>query len=142
MSFQILNTKVIFNAKITKGDTYGNLRGDLTFQQVDINIGNGFEGSSGIFKVPVSGIYKMSFSGQSAYFYIDSTPIVVSKNGYVMFFIYDGNEAEKADENNVSYTWIMRLVKGDELELNSENYLHASGSEPLTFTGELIHIEN
>ena len=59
-----------------------------------------------------------------------------------MVDIYDGNEAEKADVNNVSYTWIMRLVKGDEVKLNSWHYLYANTYEPLTFTGELIHIEN
>ena len=134
---------MIFNAQITKGDDLGNVRGDLTFDRVDINIGDSFEGSSGIFKVPVSGIYKMSFSGQSGYDKIDFTFIGVYKNGFEMFGIFDSNEAEKADENNVSYTWIMRLVKGDELRLNSVNYLYAGTSlEPLTFTGELIHIEN
>merc|ERR1711953_527140 len=52
---EILNTKVIFNAQKTEG---GNVRGNLTFDRVDINIGDGFDGSSGVFKVPVTGIYK------------------------------------------------------------------------------------
>ena len=134
MSFQILNTKVIFNAQKTEE---GNAGGYLTFDQVDINIGDGFDGR--IFKVPVSGIYKMSFSGQ---FFIEFTSIRVYKNGSYMFDIYDGNEAEKADVNNVSYTWVMRLVKGDALKLYSFNHLHAESYAPLTFTGELIHIEN
>ena len=141
LSFQILTTKVIFNAQKTEG---GNgVKGYLTFDQVDINISDGFDGSSGIFKVPVTGIYKMSFSGQStSYGKIDITAIRVYKNGSIMFYIWDSNAAEKAYANNVSYTWIMRLVKGDELKLNSVNYLYAGTYEPLTFTGELIHIEN
>ena len=57
-----------------------------------------------------------------------------------MFYIFDGNA--DVDANNVSYTWIMRLVKGDELKLFSVNYLYASSTIPLTFSGELIHIEN
>ena len=134
------NTKVIFNAQKTEGGN--DVIGYLTFNRVDINIGDGFDGSSGIFKVPVTGIYKMSFSGQSAYGKIDWTYIRVDKNGFIKFYIYDGNDAEKGDENNVSYTWIMRLVKGDELKLNSWHYLYANSYEPLTFTGELIHIEN
>ena len=56
--------------------------------------------------------------------------------------INDGNDAEKGDGNNLSYTWMMNLVQGDELTLKSTNYLHASSLYPLTFTGELIHIEN
>ena len=139
-SFQILNTKVIFNAKKTKG--YSDVTGDLTFDQVDINIGNGFDGSSGIFKAPVSGIYKISFSGQSSFGRFDNTYIWVVKNGDEILKIWDSNDAEKADVNNVSYTWIMRLVKGDKLKLNSMNYLYAGFYSPLTFTGELIHIEN
>ena len=84
----------------------------------------------------------MSFSGQSAAYIIDYTQIMVYKNGYPIFFITDGNEAEKADGNNVSYTWIMTLVEGDELKLKSVNYLYANIYIPLTFAGELIHIEN
>ena len=144
MLFQILNTKVIFNAKKTEGlEGFTKVTGDLTFDQVDINIGDGFDGSSGIFKVPVSGIYKMSFSGQSAHNRnIDYTNIAVYKNASLMFNIYDSNEPEQADGNNVSYTWIMRLVKGEDLKLYSYNYLNTGKYEPLTFTGELIHIEN
>ena len=88
------------------------------------------------------GIYKIHLSGNSAYQTIDFTQIRVYKNGSIMFTIFDGNEAVLADENNVSYTWIMRLVKGDELKLFSVNYLYASSTIPLTFSGELIHIEN
>ena len=131
---------MIFNAKKTEA---GHAQGVLTFDQVDINIGDGFDGSSGIFKVPVSGIYKMSFSGQSAHNRnIDYTNIAVYKNASLMFNIYDSNEPEQADGNNVSYTWIMRLVKGEDLKLYSYNYLNTGKYEPLTFTGELIHIEN
>ena len=139
MLLQILNTKVIFNAQKTEG---GNAKGYLSFDRVDINIGDGFDGSLGIFKVPVTGIYKIHFSGNSAYQTIDFTQIRVYKNGSIMFTIFDGNEAVLADENNVSYTWIMTLVKGDELKLFSVNYLYASSTIPLTFSGELIHIEN
>ena len=135
MSFQILNTRVIFNAQ---NNEWGNVKGDLTFNRVDINIGDGFDGSSGIFKVPLSGIYKMSFSGQSANGRFENTSIRVYKNGSYMFHIYDGNAAENAYANNVSYTWIMRLVEGDKVKLNSMNYLYPY----LTFTGELIHILN
>ena len=130
---------MIFNAQKTKG--YSDITGDLTFDQVDINIGNGFDGSSGIFKVPVSGIYHLSFSGQSAN-KNTVTAIYVYKNGLPMFRIYDTNEVENSNAHNVSYTWMMTLVQGDELKLNSHHYLLANSDERLTFTGELIHIEN
>ena len=137
--FQILNTKVIFNAQKTQG--YNDVIGTLTYDKVDLNIGGGFDGSSGIFKVPVSGIYHLSFSGQSAN-KNTVTAIYVYKNGLPMFRIYDTNEVENSNAHNVSYTWMMTLVQGDELKLNSHHYLLANSDERLTFTGELIHIEN
>ena len=140
LSFQILNTKVIFNAQVTQG--YSEVTGYLTFDEVDVNIGDAFDGSSGIFKVPISGTYKMTFSGHSANDANVSTNLHVYKNGSIMFSIYDGNAGEKGNINNLSYTWIMTLVQGDELKLNSGNYLYANPSYPLTFTGQLIHIEN
>ena len=140
LPFQILNTNVIFNAQKTKG--MNEVTGYLTFDQVDVNIGDAFDGSSGIFKVPISGTYKMTFSGQSAYVKIDTTSLRVYKNGSIIFSIYDSNEAEKADGNNVSYIWMMTLVQGDELKLSSANYLSASIVYPLTFTGQLIRIKN
>ena len=130
---------MIFNAQRTG---VGNVQGDLTFDRVEIDIGSGFDGSSGIFKVPISGIYKMTFSGASAFNKNDPTIIRIYKNGSYMFAIYDCNEAENADENNVSYTWMMKLVNGDQLKLYSDNYLYADANIPLTFTGELIHIEH
>ena len=128
---------MIFNAQKTKG---ANFKGTLTFDQVDINIGDGFDGSSGIFKVPVTGTYKMNFSGQSGRNEINYTFILFYKNGSVMFEISDVDTAENAKGKNVSYTWIMTLVKGDELKLESVNYLCVFSDEPLTFSGELIHI--
>ena len=128
---------MIFNAQRT---TWGNVGGDLHFNQVDINIGGGFGGK--IFTAPISGIYKMTFSGASAYSKITETAIYVIKNGSKLFFISDGNDAENANRDNVSYTWMMTLVQGDELKLYSVNYLRAYSAFPLTFTGQLIHIEN
>ena len=131
---------MIFNAQVTEGGS--EVTGYLSFDRVDINIGDAFDGSSGIFKVPISGTYKMTFSGQSAAIKINYTCIRVYKNRSLMFCIFDGNRAENAYEKNVSYVWMMSLVQGDELKLYSVNYLRASSGEPLTFTGQLIHIEN
>ena len=59
-----------------------------------------------------------------------------------MLRIYDSNAAIGGDGNNLSYTWMMKLAKGDELKLSSENYLHGTITFPITFIGNLIHIEN
>ena len=140
--FQILNTKVIFSAQRT---TWGNVQGDLHFNQVDINIGGGFGGK--IFTAPISGIYKMTFSGISGFnqfelYMADFTSIIVKKNNQDMFYIFDGNENGKGeDQNNISYTWMLELIKGDEVKLWSDNYVFVSTISSLTFTGELIHID-
>ena len=135
------NTKVIFNAKKTEGNN--DVGGFLTFDQVDINIGEGFDGE--VFAVPVSGIYKMTFSGTSAFEKKSQdyrTVILVQKNGANMFCMFD-NTSGNTTGKNISYTWMMKLVQGDKLKLFSAgSYLYADSLFPLTFTGELIHIEN
>ena len=136
LSFQILNTKVIFSGRITEIGAVGPK--SLTFNKVDVNIGEAFDGS--IFTAPISGIYKMTFSGQSGH----QIAIMVDVNKpEKAFYIHDGKKTEGVSHlNNVSYTWMMKLVEGDKVELISDDPLYASSDIPLTFTGELIHIEN
>ena len=132
LSFQILNTKVIFNAQATTSVSEFQY---LNFNNVDINIGGGFSGH--VFTAPISGIYKMTFSGVSGQ-ETEWTYITVRKNGNDGLNILD----ENAYKNNVSYTWMMELKAGDEVELYYNKAVYASDTFPLTFTGELIHIEN
>ena len=137
MSFQILNTKVIFSGRITEIGAVGPK--SLTFNKVDVNIGEAFDGS--IFTAPISGIYKMTFSGQSGF----QIEIVVENNNKRVFHIIDGKKVEYSMQYtvyNVSYTWMMKLVKGDKVKLRTIDTLYATNDMPLTFTGELIHIEN
>ena len=138
LSFQILNTKVIFSGRITEIGAVGPK--SLTFNKVDINVGEAFDGS--IFTAPISGIYKMTFSGQSGF----QIEIVVENNNKEVFHIIGGKKVEYIidpyDLNNVSYTWMMKLVEGDKVKLFTHNTLYATNDMPLTFTGELIHIEN
>ena len=119
----------------------------LTFDQVDINIGGGFNGSVGVFKVPIGGIYQRSFSGASSRFQTDMAYVGVFRNEILEFLFYDTDQAAGAAGKSIAYTWMMDLVKDDELTLYSFNIL-ASGANPnkiegpITFTGELIHIVN
>ena len=132
--FQILNTKVIFSGRITEIGAVGPK--SLTFNRVDVNIGEAFDGS--IFTAPISGIYKMTFSGQSGF----QIEIVVENNNKRVFHIIDGKKVEYSMHlNNVSYTWMMKLDEGDRVKLRSTNNLLATPKFPLTFTAELIHID-
>ena len=96
------------------------------------------------FTAPVSGIYRMSFTGQSAFGKNEVTRIGVWKNKKLMFRIVDGdgNEAEKGQGNNIASVFLMDLTQADQVHLWSRNYLVAKSTFPLIFTGELIHITN
>ena len=125
----------------TKGD---NLIGKITYNRLDVSIGGGFDIGSGVFVVPTTGTYSLSFSGQTAYLKYEIAYVSVKKNGSLNFHIYDSNAAENADANNLSFTWLMNLRQGDRVNLYSNSYLHAgivgSVHSHVTFTGELIHI--
>ena len=141
---QLLNTKVIFNAQKTRNNVAS---GYLTFNQVEINIGDGFNQSSGVFTAPIGGIYKMSFSGITGVAENSGSTsgwVNVHKNELSMFGIYDLDNTygeETYVGRNLAYTWMMKLIKGDKLKLNSYN-IHAEDLTPVTFTGELIRIED
>ena len=115
--------------------------GPLAFDTVDINIGGGFGLHVPIrtFRAPVSGIYKMSFS----YVFEDSRAIeiwVASKYEEVTIAQFDEVDEPYAARNG-AYTWMMNLIKGDEINLNVD-FWGVPGTllcpEGLTFTGELI----
>ena len=63
-----------------------------------------------IFKVPISGTYKMTFSAYTGN-NLNYANIRVLKNGPsvsgLMLIIFDGNEAD--NENNLSYTYGCRI---------------------------------
>merc|ERR1712111_134561 len=114
---QALNTKVAFSA--VKESPAGNFKGPITYEKLVINLGEGFDAGSGIFTAPYSGTYRFSFSAQSAVGNYDSTltssytNVEVKKNGSRILIIYDSNQAENADGNNISYTWMMTLREND-----------------------------
>ena len=143
LTFQVLNTKVIFSARRTAYDadiSWANVEGDITFDLVEINIGGGFDGS--VFTVPINGVYKMTFTGQSAKKQYTYNIVQLFKNGSFLYnVILDADE--ESDLKNLSCTWMIRLVKGDVLKLHAINGLSTEGSfrSHLVFTGELIYID-
>ena len=115
----------------------------MKFDKIPINIGGGLDEIGRTFTAPVSGIYRLSFTGNSAtYNNAGNTRIEVRKNGAPILNIYDGNEAENSDANNVASTWLMNLSQNDEVTLHSDKNLYARSTNQLIFTGELIHITN
>ena len=107
--------------------------GNIGFDTVEINIGDGFH--AGVFTVPIDGIYRMTFSCSSS---IEIT-VKLFKNGNYEMMIMEGLELYNA--NIESSTWMMTLVKGDKLNLKSSNLIYADDKNPLIFNGELIHVD-
>ena len=136
--FQVLETKVIFSAM--KGPESGtNFYGDITYDHLVLNLGNGFNIENGIFTVPISGTYRFSFAGQSASSLAGPTYIYIKKNGAKIYNIWDGNGENQRDKN-ISYTWLMNLTQNDKVNLHTYNRLYARSDYPVIFTGELIHV--
>ena len=135
LSFQTLNTEVIFYAQKTFGSTPDD-RNDLIFDQVETIGPDGFADSTGQFFAPVSGLYRFTFSGTCNAYIV---AIGVYKNGLDYLVISDDNEGDK--EINISYTWMMKLAQSEEVRLKTITDLDVTPGSPLIFTGELIHID-
>ena len=96
------------------------------------------------FRAPRGGIYRFSISANSGQAPTKSdgkTAISVKLNRYGVpvedyVSIFD---ASLQAENNISFTWMMKLKAGDWVELHvSESWIISSCMYPLTFTGELL----
>ena len=120
---------------------------DLTYDKLEINLGNGFNIRNGIFTVPISGTYRFNFSGQSGQDpglmigeigVTSNSYIYVKKNGETNFYIWTSNSDDPGV--NMSYTWVMNLTKNDRVNLYTYNQLYVDSEYPVIFTGELIHV--
>ena len=140
-TLQILNAKVIFIARRTV--RFINDAGFIIFDQIDIDTGHGFpEFRPSSYKIPVDGIYKMTFSARVTKF----TSFRLFKNKFFEMHIMDGldkpkDQDEFADWYINSFTWMIRCKKGDKLKLKPNGPLYANSEYPMLFTGELLHID-
>ena len=100
MTFQILNTKVLFSARKSVSNPK---HGFITFDQADINIGDSFDAS--VFTVPIDGLYKMTITGESAINDEELVFVRFYKNGTEESFywsnLWDNPDAENADATPV-----------------------------------------
>ena len=111
--------------------------GNITFSDTEANIGNGMNPDTGVFNVPVSGIYSFSFSACTNTKDRD-TEIRVFKNGEIQFWFHNYNENDQSD-NNIGYTWTMSLVQNDQINLQLfSNELIGYMYEFVWFNGQLL----
>ena len=91
------------------------------------------------FVAPYAGTYAFTFSASTAINKYGNFYMRVRKNGALDFEIHDRNGED--DANNVSYSWLTTLQRGDKIDFYI--YSHSLRSHPLlpvTFTGQLIHM--
>ena len=122
-------------------DEYNNVQaGDIvTFNEVIANIGNGMNPETGVFQVPVSGLYEFSISAETN---IDNsvTTIEVYKNNVYQFRITDLNRSNGKHFNNIAYSWILDLIQGEtvKLRMSKDNGLVVKQDVFVWFNGQLL----
>ena len=124
------------------GSYFINAGSVITFNDVVSNQGNGFNGRTGLFKAPVSGVYAFTFTGRNSE---RSTP--KSSRVITRIFVYH-NEVFKVNLSNghegdhfsmISGSWQMRLDKNDAVQLKvASGALLVHCKTKAIFTGVLI----
>ena len=80
-----------------------------------MNVGQGLDAETGIFKCPVSGIYSFSF-GAVTDMSDTYTFVKVIKNGVTQFLIHENDNGHKSSVN-LSHVWTMVLQNDDMVKL-------------------------
>ena len=128
-----------FFATLTSGDIGPNYAHDaIKFNDVTLNIGNGYNPSTGKFTAPIDGIYQISVS-------------YLQRNGYMSYvqLIKDGKlysylHANHKNHDQLSKTVLMQLKKGQSVRprgsvwYKSSSYAVYGSGRYTTFAGYLI----
>ena len=132
----LFQKKIVFAAYKTSG---GDFSGTITYDDVDINEGAGFNKQTGKFRAPEGGTYFFTFSGETGY-PKSWTYVCVYKDGSLHHDIYDGNTADWG--NNINGSWMFSLSKGEEIHLEvTFGKLRANSNHPVIFTGNLLKLD-
>ena len=125
-----------FFATLTSGSVGPNYAHDaIKFNDVSVNIENGYNPSTGKFTAPVDGVYQISFS-------------YLQQNGYKSYvtFIKDGTmysevHANHKNHDQLSKTVLIQLKKGQTVWVRlpkNPSYVVYGGGRYTTFGGYLI----
>ena len=138
------STKVAFSAfrtyKYTGNEHVG--QGDLSFDALELNVGNAFDQWTGVFKAPLPGSYHFTLSAPCKFCKINFL-----KNDGVDWMIQMEQGAEGSPNKNIlAYSLAIDLKEGDEVKIVvAEGELIVAGLEqryegnyPINFSGFLI----
>ena len=110
--------------------------GDIVFDTVSFNIGSHYNTSSGIFVVPVTGIYRFYFSG----FFSDSDGSTTSANQNNLvnlmtnasgsFVAYAGTTANSASAmySNASFSGLIQATANEQLKITATNHIFVAAT--------------
>jgi len=133
-STKTIRNPVIFSTVRTRNNVGKNHF--ITYNSNVANIGGGMNYRSGIFTVPVSGLYSFSVS-------LTTSPgnhltfIHVYKNDRYKFRLTD--HSTRGTHDNFSYNWMMDLSRGDRIRLKAwDNELWVGEGEYVWFNGQLL----
>ena len=138
-----LNTRVIFSVA-RKGHLNNPPLGQkITYTDVITNEGQGMDPNTGVFDVPVSGIYSFSFSAltENNGWNGNGIGVKVFKNNGKQFTIHSNPQDPHQNYENLSFSWLMSLTKDDKiyLRMNGEGKtLHVKDQFPVVFNGYLL----
>ena len=119
--------RIVFSAIKNSGSRHSGL---ISYNKVPINIGSGMNGGSGTFVAPRTDFYVFSASALSST--IKGHLIIsVLKNGRCMLKIADGKV--KNNQNNIAYSWIDHMKKGDTLKLTITGHMLYTDHDDFVF---------
>ena len=139
-----LKTRVFFSAvrkATSEGDTNNVQPGEVvTFTHNEVNIGSGMNPDTGIFTVPLSGIYSFSFSAncyKTSDYDDAATYIEVHKNDEKQFLIME--DLRTNTYSLLGYSWTMYLAQNDKIHLyTAYNGLFVNRYINVRFNGQLL----
>ena len=137
---------VYFSAYLNEGEYIGSDSEDfpITFNNVLINHGNGFDGESGIFTAPLSGYYSFHFDGRQSDYGTsgNANRVRVYKNSQLMLEMRDSGPVY-SDFQHLHFSFEEKLNRGDRINLKmyQDDWLYAYTYYRISFNGELLYIE-
>lgn len=125
---------VAFTAKLNPCDSYPSHSGILTFRNVLINEGGGYNPVTGIFTCPMDGFY--NFSVHASVYGLGQCAIF--KNGESVVSLYHTSLPDKCSQI-ASISSVVKLSKNDQVFVNlwgpDRNDIFATGDNDTVFSG-------